>query len=661
MEVNAKYQAYVKHLEEHNERSKPEYVGKIKIPSLEEYLESMRKTKRYLTLIAVIISIFVIFTTLSNLFDLRNIAKDNDQILYDLSVKFDLFDWENAQSYYAVLALDNGNVKMACDILKRIPIDYIDFSGSLLRKVYELRDAELEKCVFEHPIHALDRDPYTDLRHEFQKADLAFIEYIFQHGVSPDRKIDVSVEEDETVSGMDALMIPIRRRTVHSHYRRGRSISMRRGFGSSSELVYKYDYKIVPIPGYFSVKRIKEFVASEAFNKRFKPMDTVRYRSMPQVKTRTLLMFAKETSNLEYLHLLIKYGVTFDDDFNKFYKQIDRIDDEDFIKKIQLSKKDWSPLEIIIINDDIVELESYGLEKARLYFEDKRDSIMSFSVSQGSHYIVKELIEKHEIEFTERPAELLIMAYKAPTPWVLDYLLSLGLHNNVSISRELFMEALGRTETVVDLFFQDKTGIRPKIQDSYVLIDALHYHSKVNHRLRFDYVVESHRSGWKPIHHAAAGNNQDKLVELLDSNLKLLDERDSKGQTPLLVAVEYGARESIDTLLKYPQNLNAENNGKENAVILASHFGDVDVLEKLISLNASLTNSGNPACAISLDIIKAKNMRLSSVVNILGTFERKGHSARGANVHKLMEVEDVLVEKSRELGLGACRLLKTTL
>ena len=74
-----------------------------------------------------------------------------------------------------------------------------------------------------------------------------------------------------------------------------------------------------------------------------------------------------------------------------------------------------------------------------------------------------------------------------------------------------------------------------------------------------------------------------KVVELLALNQELLEIRDKRGSTPLLVALIYGQIEIGKVLLKAGANAKATNNFGENALHLAACIGETELVRLLMA------------------------------------------------------------------------------
>ncbi len=86
---------------------------------------------------------------------------------------------------------------------------------------------------------------------------------------------------------------------------------------------------------------------------------------------------------------------------------------------------------------------------------------------------------------------------------------------------------------------------------------------------------------FQPIHIAAYKGNLDLLKALIENDLKLLDERDAFGQTPLLLAAEKGHTDSVDYLISKSADLNAVNSEGKTALYLAT-VGNYSAMVKLL-------------------------------------------------------------------------------
>ena len=80
------------------------------------------------------------------------------------------------------------------------------------------------------------------------------------------------------------------------------------------------------------------------------------------------------------------------------------------------------------------------------------------------------------------------------------------------------------------------------------------------------------RSGWSPLHYAASGENDSIVAWLLDRGADI-DATSASGNTPLMMAAQYGASGSVDLLLAKGADVNRLNQLNLSAADIASQAG----------------------------------------------------------------------------------------
>lgn len=89
-----------------------------------------------------------------------------------------------------------------------------------------------------------------------------------------------------------------------------------------------------------------------------------------------------------------------------------------------------------------------------------------------------------------------------------------------------------------------------------------------------------HKDGWSPIHYAASGPDAE-IVALLLKRGAPVDPRSPNGDTPLMMAVRYGAEASVDLLLANGASPSAKNQRDLDAIDMASASGRDFLVDRL--------------------------------------------------------------------------------
>jgi ankyrin repeat protein len=123
-----------------------------------------------------------------------------------------------------------------------------------------------------------------------------------------------------------------------------------------------------------------------------------------------------------------------------------------------------------------------------------------------------------------------------------------------------------------------------------------------------------------------------KAMQLLRDHPTLINARDTKGDTALLVATRRGDREWTGTLLNSGADLDAAAKDGDTPLITASRIGFLDAVEWLTKLGAKI-NAANKLGETALIIaIQARNARVARVLLDAGADPDKtdyaGYSAR---------------------------------
>jgi ankyrin repeat protein len=97
---------------------------------------------------------------------------------------------------------------------------------------------------------------------------------------------------------------------------------------------------------------------------------------------------------------------------------------------------------------------------------------------------------------------------------------------------------------------------------------------------RIDGTVEPGKSGWTPLHYAAASPGAKALRVLLTRGAQV-DARSPNGSTPLMMAAQYGTEDAVDLLLKQGADLRLRNDLDLSAADFAQRGGRESLARRL--------------------------------------------------------------------------------
>ena len=97
------------------------------------------------------------------------------------------------------------------------------------------------------------------------------------------------------------------------------------------------------------------------------------------------------------------------------------------------------------------------------------------------------------------------------------------------------------------------------------------------------------KAGMLAIHHSCISGAKDTLKALIDRSIITIDEKDRDGNTPLIIASINAHSKTCAILLQSRANINAQNNRKDTALILASKLGRTEVVKVLVDAGADPT------------------------------------------------------------------------
>ena len=95
--------------------------------------------------------------------------------------------------------------------------------------------------------------------------------------------------------------------------------------------------------------------------------------------------------------------------------------------------------------------------------------------------------------------------------------------------------------------------------------------------------ADVNQTGWTPLHYAASGTQpqQPSLIALLLENHAYIDAGSPNGSTPLMMAAQYGTRESVQLLLEEGADPSLKNQLGLNAVDFALRAERKDVADSI--------------------------------------------------------------------------------
>ena len=90
---------------------------------------------------------------------------------------------------------------------------------------------------------------------------------------------------------------------------------------------------------------------------------------------------------------------------------------------------------------------------------------------------------------------------------------------------------------------------------------------------------------------AIRSEDLNKVEELLTKNSELVNQRDQRGSTPLLLATYYGNNEVARTILKFNPEIDAKDASGNTALMGVCFKGYITIAELLLAHNASVNLS----------------------------------------------------------------------
>lgn len=94
------------------------------------------------------------------------------------------------------------------------------------------------------------------------------------------------------------------------------------------------------------------------------------------------------------------------------------------------------------------------------------------------------------------------------------------------------------------------------------------------------------QNGGSPLHLAVSAGNSEQVTLLLDAGADI-NQRDKQGNTPLILAVLSGHRNIVNQLLTQGASVSKRNNNKQNALSIAESLGYQEIYQSLIAAKKS--------------------------------------------------------------------------
>lgn len=184
--------------------------------------------------------------------------------------------------------------------------------------------------------------------------------------------------------------------------------------------------------------------------------------------------------------------------------------------------------------------------------------------------------------------DILQAANEGHTPMVVD-LLRRGMDvNTADTSGTTLAMIAARTGNVqlLDFLIKNKANLhkRNRHGDTALMMAALGGNVEIVKRL-VAAGVETHNSGWAPIHYAAYAG-KDEVLRLLTGNKEALDARAPNGQTALMLAASLGYFEAVKILIDADADMDLEDFEGRSALTLARAGKHSKVVEFLKSSGA---------------------------------------------------------------------------
>ncbi|MFC3152784.1 ankyrin repeat domain-containing protein [Litoribrevibacter euphylliae] len=476
----------------------------------------------------------------------------------------------------------------------------------LIKDVLEANDETLNACFFGHPQFSGEVSYWGqngngyEIEHFIRDGDEQAIQVFLKHGLDINQAFYDFRDNDQFREQVDRSMRPV----VRKHHNFNDEILPR---------FLKYQPEFFPVTA-----------AAQVWNKVSDPERFIRYYYHPKMNAHDpsqdayakrfeykLIDLAVANDMYEVSKTLYNLGASVNSKSSIYYNYPEDIVDarllsliqQQLVKDFEISqimfKQSWTKQEEASFRD-FVNKDSTPLEL-----------VLEAAVRGGGLNAVRHLIEDRGLAYRWKIDQLLTWSFKAPEPWVTGYLAGLdGGYNNIqSLSEKKRADLMNAVQRLI---------FKQKYRHAFV------FYSTINQ--------------WQDIHYLASLNRVDEIKKLIETAPETVDQLTRTGNTPLMIAIEYGASEAANLLLTKSKALNHINEAGLTAYSLAIASLDTETADKLEQHKVKL--QGTSGCAVALQVAQSN---LSSWEGLVRQVNSRKYSRRSEQVALNEQMRSIMI------------------
>lgn len=465
----------------------------------------------------------------------------------------------------------------------------------LIKDVLEANNDALSACFFEHPQFSGEESYWGqngngyEIEPFIRDGDEQAIQVFLKYGLDINQPFYDFLDNDEFREQIDRSMRPV----VRKHHNLNRDTL-------PTFLTYN--------PEYFPVT-----AAAKVWSKVADPERFLRYFYHPKMDAHDpsqeayakrfdykLIDLAITNDMYEVSKTLYTLGATVNPKSPIYYNYPEDIEDSRLLSLILLQQVSHSEILQIMYKAQWTEQEESIFKEYVNRNSTAVEFVLESAVIAGSLNTVRWLLEERGLAYRWKIDRLLKLSFQAPEPWVTGYLAGLD----------------GGYDNIQSLSEKKRTDLMNAAQ-------RLTFAQKYRHA----FVFRSTTNQWQDIHYLASLNRVDEIKQLIETTPETVDQLTRAGNTPLMIAIEYGAKEVADLLLTKSKKLNHVNEAGLTAYSTAIASLDSEMADKLEQHKVKL--QGMSGCAVALQVAQSN---LASWEGLVRQVNSRLYSRRSAQV-----------------------------